>query len=342
MPVEKYRIGNTMAAATNFPSAKEKKSVSLDLSSNLQAAANVCYLLQLPLEIRDQIYTFVLSPTGYVCLKESKASTTNRTSLKRCFEILPALPSQTRYRKPETKNDGTTNLNLDMNNTETRHARIDLSLLRVCKQISEECGDAFWQNNTCYLSTSWANHRNLYLCWPEVTRSRIQHTILRFDIYDYNKVYRFECPEFDTIPMLKDWARNNSLKSVELCIIDDSLLPILNLLNSNHDFYLRYLGWLKQGREQLSRVQRKISAYDEARFSPSRKHLRSLFARCELHPLDIFLKINEAFGGELWVNGELCYKDGKMIKTPFDLDRDASEDTEEEAVELLENGIPDD
>lgn len=35
---------------------------------------------------------------------------------------------------------------------------------------------------------------------------------------------------------------------------------------------------------------------------------------------DVFLQNNEAFGGELWVNGELCYEDRKMVKMPFELD----------------------
>lgn len=324
-------------------SARGNNPVVLEAFNKPEITTEVCHLFRLPREIRDQIYTYVLSsPSGYVGLKESKHSKALREqdpSLPQRFEIFPWHP---RYNRPDRKDDG------------AERPQILLSLLRVCKEVADECKDTFWHNNICYLNAdSSAPPPYPSNCWPEATRGSVQHIVMKFDASDC-QLNNVECPRVETLRVLGDWARTGSLKSVELNNLDNTLPHIMQIISQKRRFYLsikerglvrfilgnevypEYLNILREGREVLSHLKRKLSVYDDGvNIIPSRRQLGNLFATFELHPVEMFLQINEAFGGEMWLNGEFCYMDGKMIKMPFALDTEDSKE-EEQDMEALD------
>jgi hypothetical protein len=337
----------TPILGTSRPTEVNRPGV-LGVFNDLEITHNVGHLLHLPYEIRDQIYTYALSsPTGYVGLEEPTWSESLRAanlSLPRRFEIFPWNP---RYNKREETEDG------------KGYPRIVLSLLRVCKQVSAECKDIFWQQNICYLDADRWTYPESISGWPEATRSRIQHIVMKFDV-GHNYLGQRECPSVETLKGLGDWSSPGSLKSVTLVILNNTLPAIMNHISEKRKYYghkeesgiygiyygnevyPEYLSMLREGRKALSHLERNLVVYDDGvNLFPNREVLREILRTFELHPVEMFLQINAAFGGKMWLNGEFCYKDGKMVKMPFELDRVDPKQTEPDSGDETSESGPD-
>jgi len=48
-------------------------------------------------------------------------------------------------------------------------------------------------------------------------------------------------------------------------------------------------------------------------------------------PSGFLAELNDSFGGELWIDGILCYKEGLKVKDPFEYEPEWA--TEEEIIE---------
>lgn len=51
-------------------------------------------------------------------------------------------------------------------------------------------------------------------------------------------------------------------------------------------------------------------------------------------PSGFLAELNDSFGGELWIDGILCYKEGLKVKDPFEDELEGA--TEEEIIESTE------
>jgi hypothetical protein len=51
-------------------------------------------------------------------------------------------------------------------------------------------------------------------------------------------------------------------------------------------------------------------------------------------PSGFLAELNDSFGGELWIDGILCYKEGLKVKDPFGDEPEWA--TEEEIIEIAE------
>jgi hypothetical protein len=51
-------------------------------------------------------------------------------------------------------------------------------------------------------------------------------------------------------------------------------------------------------------------------------------------PSGFLAELNDSFGGELWIDGNLCYKEGLKVKDPFEDEPEWA--TEEEIIESAE------
>ncbi|KAF8866889.1 hypothetical protein BDZ45DRAFT_734919 [Acephala macrosclerotiorum] len=240
-----------MDTAANTPSVDESNPASLKAFNNLQIAANICHLVQLPLEILDQIYTYALSsPAGYIGIGESTISQVLRSNTRTCHNASKYFPT--------------------------------------IRDIS------------CPKQTVIARHVSSFRCYASA--SRLQKNVRTYSgrITSAVSTLKYE------LLMLVGWVQKGSLKSVEPKIFDNAPLPyIMDYISEQPEEYQEYLSWLKEGGDSLS---------------------------CR--------EVSEAFGGELWVNEELCYKDRKTVRMPFEINIvyfPNEEDHEGKEVELSED-----
>lgn len=213
--------------------------------------------------------------------------------------------------------------------------RIDVSLLRVCWQLYNECMPILWGRNIVDLGLPKLV-RNNYQGWDVGPRPHIQHIAISYGIAHPPPNQYPEQPWILPLTELRKWEGYNNLKRVDLHIIPSGVYDVHSdyvaskrkmMLYSSNDHNVHcfeeelYEVWMKELRrasadEYLSALDIKVVArtgYD--RLGRSALLFRLGFVRTDpnLH----FQEVSRALGREVWVDGSLCYDDGKEIKVPF-------------------------
>ncbi|KAE8445598.1 hypothetical protein EG329_013231 [Mollisiaceae sp. DMI_Dod_QoI] len=272
----------------------------------------------LPREIRDQILLYVLaSPTGYVSLIEADNDDWPWRHLKEPLKIVP------------TSSDGA--ILYDM--------KISLSVLRICKQIYYECKDILWKHNVLRLQRPV--DLTSFLVWDTLCRQlscQLQSVELKFDLFVPRKFAATQ----GALQTLVRWSRSGTLK--KFCLIftkrvnrrtghDESFQEVLGRWRglpvwgttpppsiSDCEKYmalLRSLGSTDKG--FASGVQKKVVLDTGLSTRTPLEKLMWLNRWSPLHPGWFAEELNHAVGGELYMDGMLCYKDGVKVEDVFDV-----------------------
>lgn len=268
------------------------------------------FLTDLPLELRDKIYVYALgspaeiNPVPLFCQ-------VNRTR-DRLRKSLRYSPSRT----TATNENGTT---------------IYLSLLLTCKQIRSECKDLIWFHNGLQVTRrqktelSWKLEHYLEF----ETFHRIRHLIIRLELLDWDELEWL----YQSLQSFTGFAKNGKLQSVQLLAKTDRsthLQDFLYIGNLRKDG-LRIDGrWYRASHlaGQRARCERKFvinTGWPRVSNEPKQRWIRELLVNDQGATEVLLEGFNNMFGGELYVDGCLCFKDRRKIKEAITWDpRDGS------------------
>ena len=284
------------------------------------------HLLSLPLEIRCQIFSYLLvSPSRFV-------TTLPPGPWK--FSILPwdmrqeiTLESQTGLRN------------------------LDMSLLRVSKQLNSECRDILWGRNTVvYTPFEVYRHTEHVLqgLGPLVAARRvamnIDMTIGRSDVKTVA----------GALKALGKWSKSGSLEEVTIIVVNERRKPFEErdpqieqrmVYKTSLERIIRFktgnlmenlpgvpaseapsqakrcfegqLSALRDARNDcLAHLKRKMivnTNFGRLSAQGQQKYLREAF----MDPNKLMKELNEALGGELWIDGKLCFRNGEQVMNAF-------------------------
>jgi hypothetical protein len=227
------------------------------------------FLLVLPREIRDQVYTYVLaSPSGIVNLSPWN------------FDIV-----------------------------------LSLSLLRTCKQIRRECKDIIWEHN----SLSIREPTELFQHWRLKHIRGVQHVKICLELLDRDELGWMGA----SLKALAGWRVTHSerLKSITLVSVPDRPRTL-------EEFYeetsLRIFGSLVDGRlyqDSTTTPRNMVINTGWPHFTNwgNRSWLRAMLQDPIGIP-ELLKEMHNTFGGELLVDGLVCFKDGAVVGDGFGLD----------------------
>lgn len=291
----------------------------------------------LPREIRDQTYVYVLgSPTGLVILPTSRATRTDRYGWRNqvdCFQLVPF--------------DSERNFPLG------DESKIKLSLLRVCRQIHAECENLLWQLNGIRLQRP--NELRSLQSWDSLAKQlapNLQYIEMDFELFQP----RYFLDTQRALETFVEWSRNGSLKGCTLRFPyratrhNGGGTPfeiVLGLRRMSRQWRSvgtpsardchNYLDLLKKcgsidGFPSHVKTKLIVNTGFMSR-TPSEKE-EWLDNWLRLDPSGFMAELNNFFGGELWMDGVLCYKEGLKVKDPFEDELELV--TEEESIENFE------
>ncbi|CZR67053.1 uncharacterized protein PAC_16952 [Phialocephala subalpina] len=316
-----------------------------------------CLLLELPPEIRISIWTHLFStPTGRVVL-----ATRSPEDLTHGHVVPWDLLDWADYRKGYARWNG-------MFRQRDRPLIISLSILRTCKQIYAETRGMLWQLNT--LLFPLGDYLDMWSDW-EGNKLRLltqaEHVQVDIDFLDHDEVKRL-MEGFELLGNLGDLG-NSKVRMVTVSVAR-GFLNVLNLggLRDNPSAYARnfnddhpngiFPAFLEALRDAIPEfgglpIERRIvigtgwhslstdSQVYCTRSTPSDfLSCRRKLSSSPFQPvLDALKDLHEAFGGELWQDGTLCYKDGVKISQPFKLLPGAEEECNEKDRKLRADAI---
>ncbi|KAN0095111.1 hypothetical protein V8E51_015822 [Hyaloscypha variabilis] len=262
-------------------------------------------LLALPLELRTQIYTYVLTaPKGRIELVKASSRSSDGV---------------VRYKILSPTSDG--------------GCAILLSFLRTCKQIHAETHNLLWKHNKLHLSSVLSPPREGVIppLPPSIT-TNIRSLALEIDP-TFHKTLSSHLLFTHNLSLLTSWIHSGSLTSLTLICTSVSsrahLTPrqleklIHHRLHPVHKLtYYEYLDALKLGtdpKSALSTINRKF-VIDTGPGTPSSPSLsyQSLRPRpLAGNPMPMLGEIARAWGGQLQVNDRLAFWDGEGVEDVF-------------------------
>jgi hypothetical protein len=258
-------------------------------------------LLDLPLELRTQIYSYLF--------------TTPKSRIELVQTFSRRVLNLGRHKILPLYEDG--------------GEEIRLSFLRTCKQIYAETKHLLWQYNTLHLESILNPAREGIIDHIIVTgfKHHVQSVQLDIDlIFDKTVSGRLVCGH--NLSILATWVTEGHLSSIALVA--------KSMGGSNHfthrqlerilshrkqaDHGLTYRGYLKELQlgtyvhSSLSTIKRRLvidtgTPMLEAKTWRPRQPIRS---RCG-NPMDMLSEVATAWGGRLEVNGVLAYEDGEPV-----------------------------
>ncbi|KAH8661453.1 hypothetical protein BGZ60DRAFT_413215 [Tricladium varicosporioides] len=266
-------------------------------------------LQRIPLEIRIHIYNHVLeSPTGAILLSRGT------------FPPTPPERRQRQYAKRKARPTFVVRPIVTTTHELHRVLRIELGLFRTCKQIHNESKHILWRRNILRLhSVTFLDFIN----WNPAVGSVSQN--LRHVEIDVG-CGRIGVPDLRNtriaLQKIAEWSRNGSVKSLAIIFahtrdqIYSTFFYMCRVASATRQCFDQLLGTLKWFKKacspQLSRQIRidRISGRDSNRnrWLLRNRHLNMKVVASSLH---------EHFGGELWADGILCYKNGVEICDRF-------------------------
>jgi len=257
--------------------------------------------LDLPPEIRNRIYEYILVPTGYVEIHPMKVKR------KTFYHICASNPWF-----PNTEFGGLTLV----------------CLLFTCKKIYKECGGTFWINN-CIMINPWSIHDDYYVTeamfsgLKRLLKSHSQRLCMKMD----------ELPRYHEriLELFKACGRNGNLKFVDISnyeffnefhpgqrpfqgVYAEMAAP--SVLND----YQQHLSFLRDVSRSLgASIERKRVIFWLDPLSEVKRRSVGEVKR-------VVHDVHRAFGGELWLNGLECTNDrarvlDSLLRFPRDCNR---------------------
>ena len=262
-----------------------------------QSTSNTIYihdmpstLLTLPQEIRNHIYSYIIAPTSRVCLHRHDST----------HLFFAPYPTTSFLQRPT----------------------LDLRLLQTCQQVYKECRALFWVENALHLSMNGPydellpiHRRNLM---ERIHRIELKFLLVPTDIPAYILYFK----------RLGQWAEQGNLHEVVLAVAGMGTMSQFGQILRARKAHpvqkrdvLTIFDMLRQGREKAEGVllvpRRKLDL--RFGFQHTSAKVRQFWFKehtakdCE----DALRDLHEHLGGELYVDGELCYKDNKPIRETF-------------------------
>ncbi|KAF8854734.1 hypothetical protein BDZ45DRAFT_27646 [Acephala macrosclerotiorum] len=256
------------------------------------------YFLDLPRELRDQIYSHVLSPTGLIALDHPRNTTQVRVS-SYC------------------------------------HSRgfspIDLAILRTCKQIGNECRGLIWKLNSFH----WLSSTPLERRWWQMNKMyEVQSVSLALDFQNITYAGNHDLWRF--LGRLHECALYGSLKelSLEIFLPKDFYrglyldpyrtsgkrwtirMAMFQSIRRSLDDYLSLLEINKTLPESANVKRTAYVDFIRGGLNVKEGH-RMEEGTIPPLPIDLLAKIHESFGGRLYHQGILCFKDGELATKLF-------------------------
>jgi hypothetical protein len=257
------------------------------------------FLENFPREIRDKIYTEVLAyPSGSVSLFPWIYD----PPILR-YKTLPYDP----YQNLITGEEGL----------------IDLSLLRTCKQIHRECKDIIWEHNGLRVreQSKLFSKFQRYSTFKKIRC--IRHVRIYLEILDWDELEWMS----KSLKALVILTQEGSLESIQLIATRDKrrcpteFEDLSNLRKHGENMDGRwYRAASISGYRSLPRGTFAINT-GWPRFSHWGKQnwLREMLLD-PVQPNRLLKEMHDTFGGELYVDGLLCYKDHTEVVETFKLD----------------------
>lgn len=257
-------------------------------------------ILELPSEIRLQIYTYAFSsPTGYLC----------------------ALPRHENYERFTLAPFEPPNC--------IRGGLIALPLLQTCRLINSEARDVVYEHNT------WAIPYIGDLLWKfrELDAGlshRVRHIWLKVD-FTHRPGLRDTAKSLDVLSRWVQQAGNLQTVTLNAVAGTEEMMEVIDLRTFGEPLYSAMGRFNPRAGEKLFdeylRVLRDSWAEDHSRWAGVKRklELRVEYVRQGYigDPREMVKEMHDAFKGELWIDGKLCYKDGEEVLQPFEWDRSA-------------------
>lgn len=272
-------------------------------------------LLLLPLELRNQIYLHVLSPTGFITLPISTQS--KRLTDLEIVPYNPATGCSWPYPTP-----------------------IKLSILRVCKQVYSEARGLFWHHNGLYLRRAdyflfltTLDPFAFQLC------TKLSHIQFSFDVFD-GTLDAYHLDMAKALQVLVTWSNtsDSAIRTLELRLTNflsgakylDKTYPLSLSAAISAAMLDRNLAIFKRtgGEAGFSKRVRKMLVLDLPPAEPAlvpeneAKKMERVAREGLLLPHKPLVRLHYAFGGELWINRLLCWKDSVQLENKLDLLRE--------------------
>jgi hypothetical protein len=261
-------------------------------------------LTTLPLEVHHQIYILILtSPNGFIkILSDISRQIPNLDSLP-SFVPTPSYPahySSWRFTLPT-----------------------NLSFIRTCKQLYQETLGIFWKVNTLVLEPLPTGFLEAH---PMLRSLPIVHVRLDIDISS-NQTWQTE----QTLKLTTRWVREGRLRSVTLYLTTDIIDLASTQLSHPYDgrsmLFREYRGLLRRaGNGYVKSVERKMVL--ETRWEDMDAQEQAMVFRrtngsgvSKLRYRELWHTVRDlhkAFGGELWQDGKLCFKDHEQVAQVFE------------------------
>lgn len=185
-----------------------------------------------------------------------------------------------------------------------------LSILRTCKQVFRECKDIIWEENglsqrsPCQLFDRFASQSKLPI------RKRLQHIKISLELLDRDELEWMRA----SLKALASWSETGSLKTITL--VTDSDRP-RTVEEFREALMLRESGETVDGRLYMESHTRMRSSVNTGwpRFSHWGK--QAWLKEMLLDPSgieELVKELHNDLGGELFIDGVLCFKDGTMVR----------------------------
>jgi hypothetical protein len=277
------------------------------------------FLAKLPREIRDQIYIYVLAPTGSVVLPDAtNIEERGWRSTGARLEILPFVMERS---------------------GDLRESVIKLSLLRVCKQIHGESKDLLWRHNALYLQRP--SDLTIFIFWDRLAY-QLSHFLCTIDMDFVMFDQRHIRSTKKALETFVAWSRTGSLRKINLIFVkririrhgyDTNFEELLAIRTKAHigsrlpmtwptaEDCMKYwdllweVGSVKDG--FAPHVQKRMIINSGLRNRNAHEKQQWLNRMLHSDPSGFATKLHEAFDGELWIDGVLCYKDGLQLYETF-------------------------
>ncbi|KAM3089490.1 hypothetical protein ACMFMG_001078 [Clarireedia jacksonii] len=308
---------------TNIKSPKTQRGASLSTSrvaiktSRAASASRMLHLLKdIPRELRDQIYEYAFQTT-YSCV-------TFRSTVDGGFRILSYDP----------QNDF----------CPSDYSIPSIGLLSTCTQIYYEAQHILWKQNSLGL---WPS--DVFCNWIDLSErafENVQHVEVNLDLTDVDDVKWAE----KAFKRLSSWSVKGSLRRVTINPMREERMKLdvrwmqrveeaIDMRRKNEQepsgksvvgqslrLYGRWMTLLREagGNEGYlgKDVETKVvitTCWDKWKREDQSSWLQKRRSGDAAQMEAVMADFNEAFGGELWANGELCYKDKQRIRRVFTL-----------------------
>jgi hypothetical protein len=204
--------------------------------------------------------------------------------------------------------------------------RIQMSLLQTCKQIYQEAKDVVYEQNTLAL----LGPDQLLYEFRELDKAishRVRNIWLAVNLADRSQLKSTA----RALEVLSIWAQQSgSLRNVTLCVSSgNTAMHDLMDLRLFGESETTFTGEFNQNvgaklfQQYLKVLRNSWGKYDGQWAGVKRRlELRIGYLKdlAIYHPKELVEELHKAFGGELWIDGRPCYKDGIEIVQPFQRD----------------------